>query len=216
MRINSWTGIILTIAALCSSFVASAEGKDISEKEYWAAVYAAYSATLETFPRQETEVYEGYSAGELNYQRTKTFEYEAADKFHFIRETLENGKRGVEELFQIGTLRYCKIDSGDWKTSGCYLNPPAALEPAIESKFQVDKTEKEITYRRKSTFQLKEKGNSEPKIFLTEDTLVLNPDLSIRDRTIKKLGVETKALVSRVTQKNTYRKNVKPIEAPIK
>lgn len=216
MRFTLWLGIVLAFAFLLTPTAASAQSKEISEAEYWAAVSSAFAATRKAFPRRETETYEGSRAGKLSSQRTKTSEYAAADMFHTVKETLENGKRSVEEMIQIGAYRYCKDDSGEWTISGCYVNPPAALESALEAKFSINKSDKSITYTRTATFLLKEAGRTELTKFLTEDTLVLNSDLSVRERTISKSALETRAILSRETRKHEYGIELKPIEAPIK
>jgi hypothetical protein len=216
MRFGLWLGIVLAFALLWTPTAASGQSRDISEAEYWAAVYSAFGATRKAFPRQEIETYESSRSGKTGYQRTKTSEFVAADRFHTIKETLENGKRSVEEMIQIGTARYCKDDLGGWKTAGCYVNPPAPLESALESKFRIDKSEKSTTYTRTSTFLLTETGRSEPTKFLTEDILVLNSDLLVRERTITKSALETRAILTRETRKHEYGLEPKPIEAPIK
>jgi hypothetical protein len=59
----------------------------------------------------------------------------------------------------------------------------------------------------------KEAGKDEPTKFLTEDTLILNSDQSVRERRTTKSAVETKAILSRETRKHEYGVNLK-IEAP--
>lgn len=205
----------VTLALSVLPALATAQANEISEADYWAAIRAAFNATSRVFPRKEIEIFEGSRAGRT-YRRTKVSEYAAADKFHLTTERVEGDTATAEEMIQVGKERYCKKGLAEWSTANCYVNPPAALEDAIKSQFQVEKGEEGITYTRRSTFLLNQPGGSEPTEFLTEDVLELNSDLSIRKRTITKSAVGTRVVLSREMRKHEYALELKSIEAPIK
>jgi hypothetical protein len=112
----------------------SAQKTEISEKDFGAAVYSAFATTRKAFPRLETETNEGsFRDGASTYLRSVRSEYIASDHFRSVKESTYNGKQTAEEMIVIGTSRYCRNDLAEWKTTGCYQNPPSALETAMES-----------------------------------------------------------------------------------
>ncbi len=215
MGSRCWLVFLLILAFSLLPKDVSAQSKEITQADFWAAVRSAYTATRNVFPRRETETSEGSRAGR-NYRRTKTSEYVAADRFKLSTETLEGESRSVKEMIRIVKEGFCRENSNEWRTTNCYENPPAALEDAIESSFRVEKTEKAVTYTRKSTFLYTMAGKTESTKFVSEDILVLNSDLTVRERTITKSAVERGAVLSRETQKFEYGLKLKPIEPPIR
>lgn len=207
---------LIAFALLAFAGNTFAQSKNITEKEYWAGIYTGYTSAHKSFPRRETTTYERLTVGRVTYSRIEKSEYEAANKYHTVKETQNDGKTSKNEMIQIGTIRYCKENSGEWRISGCYNNPPAALEDAIETHFVLQTNKDKITYIRTASYLSKQPGKTEPTKFLTEDKLILNSDLTIRERTIVKSVQETKQIASRETEKFEYRMSLKPIEPPIK
>lgn len=193
---------------------ASAQSKEITEAEYWTGIRTGNAAARKVFPRRETATNEGFAGEKTTYLRNETHEYEAADKYYSIDETSRNGKVETEESTQIGALRYCRVNMAEWKTSGCYLNPPAPLGSATETRYSVEKTG-DITKYLRVAISI-ETSNAEPIKFLTEDLFILNADQTVRERTIVKSNYDSKAVRFRTTQKYEYGIKLKPIEAPIK
>ncbi len=210
-----WFAVVCAFISIFACASTFAQSTAISEKDYWEAVYSAFATTRKVFPRRETETYERMKSGQTTYKRITKSEYHAADKFHTIKEVTDNGMVSMDEMIQIGTGRYCKENSSDWKTSGCYVNPPAPLEKAVESQFSAEKDKDSMIYKRISVSLAVEAGKSEPTKFVTEDILVLNSDGSIRERTITRSILETHSVVSRETRKHEYDLHFKPINAPI-
>ena len=208
--------IIAVVLLLCIPAITFAQSKDIAAAEYWQVIYSQYTSSRKVFPRKERDIYERFTDSKITYSRTKRFEYQSANTFRLVTETSTDGKISLTEMIQIGRVGYCKEDLGDWKTAGCYLNPPAALEDAVETRYFVQKNRDNTVYSRIATFLLKETGKPEQTKFLTVDTLTLNKDLSIRGRTIVKSFFETKNIASRETEQFKYSSTLKPIEAPIK
>ncbi len=194
----------------------SAQSKTITQAEYWSAVSSAYTSTHGKFPRREVEQYEAITDGKVSYLRIKTAEYRTATEFRIFTRIRKAGGDNFRELIQIGNARYCREDSSEWKTTGCYENPPAALEDAYESSFALQKSGDGITFKRTASYLGKENGKIGQSKFVTVDTLIVNLDSSIRDRTIVKSIFETKTIVSRVTEKYEYGMSLMPLEAPIK
>lgn len=119
-------------------------------------------------------------------------------------------------MIQVRTLRYCKENEGVWTSSGCYVNPPAPLEDALESSFALQMTKDGVIFSRTSSYLSNESGKTEPVKFRTEDTTILYADLSVRYRSIVRSVYEINKIVIREMQKYEYGLNLKPIEVPIR
>lgn len=205
---------LFLLAILISPVITSAQSKEITEAEYWVAVRSGNTAARKIFPRRETATYEGFAADKLTYSRKETFEYEAADRYHSIKETSSNGKVETSEVFQVGTARYCRVNMAEWKSSGCYLSPPPPLGDATETRYSVEETGDSTKYLRVAISI--ETTNTEPTKFLTKDLFVVNANQTVRERTIVKSTYDSKAIQSRSTQKYEYGIKSNPIVAPIK
>ncbi len=204
---------IFLLALVISPAVASGQIKEITEAEYWAGIRTGYAATRKVFPRRETLTNEGFADEKTTFSRKETHEYEAADKYHSLKETSRNGKVETEEAKQIGSVRYCRVNSAGWKISGCYLSPPAPLGTASETRYSVEKTGDTTKYLRVAISI--ENSNAEPMKYLTEDLFVLNADQTVRERSIVRSNVASKLVQFRTTQKYKYGVKLKPVEAPI-
>lgn len=216
MKFNLRLAVIIVFVFPAIAKTTFAQTQNITESEYWAGIRTGYASTRKSFPRRETEKYEGFADGTLTFSTIENSEYQAADQYHIVRETRRDGKITKSEKIQIGAVRYCRESPGEWKTSGCYDNPPPRLEDAEETSYVLQKIKDGTAYIRSALFSRKENGKTEPTKFLTEDTLILNADFSVRERTIVKSIQETKKIASRESQKFEYGLNLKPIEAPIK
>lgn len=216
MRFSLPLVVIIALVFLAVAGTTFAQSQNITESEYWAGIRTGYASARKSFPRRETEKYEGFTDGTLTLTRIKNSEYQAADKYHIVIETLRDGRITISEKIQIEALRYCKESPGEWKTSGCYDSPPPPLEDAKETSYVLQKIKNSTAYIRTASFSLKVSGQTEPTKFLTEDTLILNADLSVRERTIVKSIQATKKIASRESQKFEYGLNFKLIKAPIK
>jgi hypothetical protein len=215
MRIPRWLALLLALAFAFLPNTAFAQTKEITHAEFWSAVTLAFATTRNVFPRREIETYEGFRGGR-SFRRTKTTEYVASDTFRRVTETREGDVVSVAEMITIGKERYCRENSSEWRTSKCYENPPAALEDAIESSFRVEKKDKRVIYTRKSMFLQSEAGKAERTKFMSEDILVLNSDLTVRERTITKSALDTGTILSREILTREYGLKLNPIDAPIK
>ncbi|MFN0138474.1 MAG: hypothetical protein ACKVQW_00110 [Pyrinomonadaceae bacterium] len=191
-----------------------AQATVITQQEYWAGIRSGYATTREMFPRRETQEYENLLHGKVSYSRTQVSEYRSKDTYRTIETVVRDGKTTVTELIQIGIARYCREDTSEWKS--CYEDPPPPLGEADETKYAVQVNQDSRTYIRTATLLRKEADRSEPTKFLTDDRLVLNMDMSVRERSIVKTVSETKSVVFRNTSKFEYNVALKPIEAPIK
>lgn len=202
------------VGVVAGSGAVFGQGKNISQTDYWRETYAAYSLSRKSFPRIQQETYESYTDGKITYSQKKKFEYQAANNFRLITETIKDGKKSKSEMIQVGSSRYCREGSGEWKNSGCYLNPPAPLGDAKVSTFIVQKNRDGVTYLRTATYFPQVNGQEGPIEFITEDTLKLNKDLTVSERKITKSVRETKALARRETERYEYPVKLEPIEAP--
>lgn len=216
MKFRSSTFVLIAVAILATTEFASAQTKTITEQEYWKGIQQGYAATRAVFPRQETRKHETVSDGNVTYSRTEISEYFSSDNYRYSKTVVRNGTTTVTEALQIGRVRYCRENAMDWKTTGCYQNPPAPLDDADETKYAVETAKDSITYLRTTTFQEKATEKKAATNFSTEDRFVLNKDMSIRGRTIIKMLALTKSVTVRETDKYEYGISLKPIEAPIK
>lgn len=216
MRSGLLSVLFLIVALLAVPRSSVGQAAEITHSDFWAAVRTSSVATRASFPRREIEKFEGSRAGQLSFIRTKTTDFSAADRFHLITEIVDGDEKTIEEMITIGTVSYCKKKSAEWDTKNCYLNPPSALETAVEEQFRVEKTDEGSKYFRKTIYLFQEAGKTEKTRFQSEDILILNPDMTVRERTITNTSQETGAFQSRQTWKNEYGIKLKPIEVPIK
>ncbi|MBK8302648.1 MAG: hypothetical protein WBC19_10280 [Pyrinomonadaceae bacterium] len=216
MKFRSWTIIVFALVVFATTESASAQTATITEEDYWKGIKQGHTATRAVFPRRETRKYESVSDGNVTYSRTEISEYLSSDTYRNTKTVVRNGTTNVTEALQIGRVRYCRENAMDWKTSGCYQNPPAPLDDADETKYALETTKDSLTYLRTTTFEEKATEKKAATNFATEDRFVLNKDMSIRERTIIKMLALTKSVTVRETDKYEYGIPLKPIVAPIK
>jgi hypothetical protein len=116
MKLSSTTISLIVATLLVIAASSSAQTSSLTEKEYWAETFAAYSATRALFPRRETESSESLTAGKVVYSRTKMSEYLSKDTDRTTETRFQEGKTTVEEAIQIGRVRYCRKDDSQWTT----------------------------------------------------------------------------------------------------
>ena len=204
-----------SIALLASILFATggtsiAQKSDISERDFLEiANRQAYWATAARHPRKETRTYEQLSDGKVTSSETILTEFLASDKYRITTTVISEGKTNTREGIQIGDIRYCKRDSADWQY--CPIPPPAmAMGPIMGAQYSLELTADTKTYQR--IYQ----STREEKPFTTVDRIILNNDLSHRDRLLITTNSVTKEIVSRFTEKVEYGIKMAPIEAPIK
>jgi hypothetical protein len=207
--------ILITVVILTATEFLSAQTTTITEQDYWVGIRSGYTATEKIYPRRETKTYESLSDGKVTYSRTEVSEYQSKDVYHTTKTVVRDGSTIVTEAIQIGTVRYCRENTGEWKSSGCYRQPPSPLDDADETSYSVQKNKDGRTYIRIATLLKKATDKAEAANFLTEDRFVLNSDTSVRERSIIKTVMETKSIVLREISKFEYGVTLK-IEAPIK
>lgn len=216
MKFRPSTIILIAVVVLTTAKFSLGQTTAITEKDYWADIVSGYAATRSSFPRRETKTYDGFSGGRMTYSRTEMSEFRSKDTYRTTKTVVRDGTTVVTEAIQIGPVRYCRENTAEWKSSGCYENPPAPLGDAYETSYSLETTKDTRTYIRTAKSQKKESDKSEPTKFVTEDRFVLNSDGAVRERSIVKIVTETKSIFSRDTSKFEYGVTLKPIEAPIK
>lgn len=194
-----------------------AQTSTISEREFLEATNAkAYWATTARYPRRETRTYERPSDGKLAFSETQKTEFLSFDKYRVIRTFLSNGKSTTSQEIQIGEIRYCKDGQGKWEIY-CPVPPPAAaMGPIAGAQYSLELGADTKIYQRIYQSTSEDKEKSKKISYTTTDKIVLNGDFSHRERSIITASLDTKEIVSRVTDKVEYGVKLDPIIAPIK
>lgn len=216
MKICSTIIVLFAVVFLLAVEFSWAQTTAITEQDYWAGIRSGYATTRDKFPRRETTTYESLSGEKVTYSRTEISEYRSKDIFHIVKTVVRDGATVITEMIQIGSSRYCRDNGSEWKSSGCYFQPPAPLDKADETKYSVQTNKDGRILMRNATFLEKEIKSNEPITYLTEDKVVLNYDMSVRERSIIKVVKETRNIASRATTLLEYGVDLKPIESPIK
>ncbi len=214
MKLGPSTFILIVLAVLTATELSSAQTTAITEQDYWAGARSGYAATSKIFPRRETEIYERLSGGKVTDSKTVVSEYQSEDTYRTIETAVWHGKTTVTESIQIGTDRYCRINSGKWKT--CFENPPDTTGFPDETTCSFQQSNDGITFIRTALWK-KKVGGAEPTELRTEvDRLVINTDRSVRARSSLTTVDGTNNIVSRETSKFEYGVTLMPIKRPVK
>ena len=142
MNLRKSSILLFAAAFFAMSQISFAQSGTITEQEYWSGIKTGYGATRNLYPRRETKVYESVLDGKVTYSRTEISEYISSNTYRTIKTVVRNGATTVSEALQVGSARYCRENSAEWKSSGCYLQPPAPLGDADETTYSL-KTSKD-------------------------------------------------------------------------
>lgn len=210
MRFPVWSITLLFLILFATAGTSIAQISTISEREFLEVTNGeSYRATAARYPRRETQTYERLADGKITSTETEVIEFLASDKYRAKKTIVSNGNTSTREEIQIGENRYCRKNSSEWD-SYCAMPPPSAAMGAINgAQYSLEIGVDTKTYQRIYQSTREEKTT-------TIDRIILNSDLSHRDRSIITTNSETKEIVSRFTEKVEYGIKLDPIEAPMK
>lgn len=216
MKCGSFTIVHIALMILTLTGFSFGQITTITDQEYWHGIISGYAASRDIFPRKETTTYEGLTDSVVTISRTEVSEFLSKNTYRTTKTVVRDGITNRSEVIQIGKVRYCRENNSEWKTSGCYQQPPPPLGDSDQTQYSLQVNKESRTFIRIAKLQKKGGDNAQPTTYLTEDKFVLNGDGSVRERGILTTVSATNSNVSREISKFEYGITLSPIDAPIK